>query len=600
MQIARKDIPQNDCWNLEPLYSNIQAWQQELSQVPSFDEISKHKGSLGAPEHLLETLDLYFSTERKLRKLYTYAHLRHDEDTQEEEPKKAYQNITTLYHKFSQETAWLQPEIVSLSEETLETLLSSPLLATYAFFIKKLRRLKPHTRTSEQEFLIALAGQAMDAPRKAFSALNNADFRFGEVQDGQGKTHVLTHASYGMYIRSHDRELRKNTFQGLHKKYSEYKNTLSELLAGQIQNHLFEAKAHHYTSCLESALFPKNIDTEVYHSLIGAVNEGIESLHRYMILRKQLLGVKELHFYDLYVPLVPSFDLTFSYEEAEALVIESVAPLGEEYTSLLHHGLTTGRWVDRYENLGKRSGAYSSGCYDSMPYILMNFKGILRDVFTLAHEVGHSMHSLFSRKQQPYQYSDYAIFVAEVASTFNEELLMQRLMKRSSSLEEKAFLINEKIEDIRGTLFRQTMFAEFELAIHQATEKGMPLTPQFFERTFLELNKRYFGDTLIYDEEIAFEWSRIPHFYYNFYVFQYATGISAAMALSDAVLSGETKERDAYLHFLQSGSSDYPIALLQKAGVDMKTTEPVKQTIKKFNSLVNELEKLLAVQLPKC
>jgi oligoendopeptidase F len=600
MQITRKDVPQNDCWNLEPLYPNIQAWQQELATISSFDEISKHKGSLGTFEKLLETLDLYFSIERKLRKLYTYAHLRHDEDTAEEEPKKAYHHITTLYHKFSQDTAWLQPEILALSDETLQKLVEHPKLLTYAFFLEKLRRLKSHTLSEDQEFLIALAQQAMDAPKKAFSAINNADFRFGEVQDSQGKSHLLTHASYGVFIRSHDRELRKNTFQSLHKKYSEYKNTLSELLAGQMQNHWFEAKAHKYASCLDAALFPKNIDTEVYHSLIMAINDGLESLQRYLKLRKQLLGVEELHFYDLYVPLVPAFDLKFSYEEAETLVIESSAPLGEEYTSLLHHGLTSGRWVDRYENVGKRSGAYSSGCYDSMPYILMNFKGILRDVFTLAHEVGHSMHSLYSRRQQPYHYSDYAIFVAEVASTFNEELLFQTLMKRSSSLEEKAFLINEKIEDIRGTLFRQAMFAEFELAIHRATEQGTPLTPQFFNETFLELNKRYFGDTLYYDEELACEWSRIPHFYYNFYVYQYATGVSAAIALSETVCSGGTKERDAYLHFLQSGSSDYPIALLQKAGVDMKTQEPVRRTIKKFNSLVDELEKLLAVQSSKC
>jgi oligoendopeptidase F len=596
MQIARKDVPKNDCWNLEALYPSLQAWQNELALSATFGDIAKHKGALSSPENLLETLSLYFSKERMLRKLYTYAHLLHDQDIAEEEAKKAYQSITALYHKFSQETAWIQPEIVSLAEETLDQMIKNQKLQPFAFFLEKLKRLKHHTLSSEQEFLVALADQAMEAPKKAFSAINNADFRFGEVHDANEKAHLLTHGSFGMFIRSHDRTLRKNAFECMHKKYAEYKNTLAELLAGQVQNHLFQAKAHRYDSCLQAALYPKNIDKEVYHSLISAINKGLPSLHRYMELRKQLLGVDELHFYDLYVPLVPAFDLKFSYEEAEAVVIESVAPLGEEYTALLHHGLTSGRWTDRFENQNKRSGAYSSGCYDSMPYISMNFKGILRDVFTLAHEVGHSMHSLFSRRNQPYQYSDYAIFVAEVASTFNEELLMQVLMKRAGSIEEKAFLINEKIEDIRATLFRQTMFAEFELAIHQAAEQNIPLTPQFFNDTFLELNRKYFGNTLYFDNAIAFEWSRIPHFYYNFYVFQYATGISAAMSLSEAVLNGGEKEKQAYLQFLQSGGSDYPIALLQKAGVDMKTQEPVQQTIKKFDALVSELEKLLAVR----
>ncbi|MBS0654965.1 MAG: oligoendopeptidase F [Verrucomicrobia bacterium] len=607
MTVTRKEVPQEDQWNLDTLYPNKESWQKEFEALskespPNFPECSTHKGKLSqSPQNVLETLTSIFETERKLRKLYTYAHLRHDEDIADNQAKMAYQGITGLYHQFSQETAWLQPELLAMSDEELQQLIAHPLLQHFHFFLEKLRRLKPHTLTAEQEELVALAQQALESPSRAFSAINNADFKFGQVEDSSGSKKPLTHATYGLYIRERDRTLRKNAFSTLHNKFSEYENTLAELLSGQVQGHLFDAKAHRFGSCLEAALYPKNIETSVYRSLIEAVRSKLGVLHRYMNLRKQILGLDELHLYDLYVPLVPSVDMKFSYEEAEELVIESVRPLGSEYVSLLHHGLKSGRWVDRYENLNKRSGAYSSGCYDSMPYILMNFKGILRDVFTLAHEVGHSMHSYYSRQTQPYHYSDYTIFVAEVASTFNEELLLKTLLTRVQSAEERAFLINEKIEDIRGTLFRQTMFAEFELAIHEAAEKRIPLTPQFFTETFIKLNQDYFGPDVVLDKEIGIEWARIPHFYYNFYVYQYATGISAALALSDKVCGDNaTAPQTKYLEFLRSGSSDYPLDLLAKAGVDMRTAGPVLATIDKFDTLVTELEKTLAPSGLKC
>jgi oligoendopeptidase F len=344
---------------------------------------------------------------------------------------------------------------------------------------------------------------------------------------------------------------------------------------------------------LEAALYPKNIDLDVYHALIKAVRSKASLLHRYMKLRKKILGVKELHCYDLYVPLVPSVDMKFGYDEAEDLVINSMKPLGNKYVDLLHDGLKKGRWVDRYENQNKRSGAYSSGCYDSMPYILMNYKGILRDVFTLAHEAGHSMHSLFSRQSQPYHYSDYAIFVAEVASTFNEEFLMQTLIQKAKSPKEKAFLLNEKLEDIRGTLFRQVCFAEFELFIHELAEKRIPMTPKVLKDKYLELTAFYFGPGVTIDPEIAIEWARIPHFYYNFYVYQYATGIAASMALAEHVRNDGAKAREKYLEFLRSGSSDYPINLLAKAGVDMRSPEPVIDAMHEFETLLDEFEKVV-------
>ncbi len=599
--IARADVAKENRWNVEELYPSLESWNKELETIHSFQDIALHKGKLSeSPEFLLTTLMRSFDTERKLRKLYTYAHLRHDEDLAEEPYKIAFSRIMSLYHQFGQETAWIQPEILSMSEEQLQAIIANPLMKDVAFFLEKLLRLKKHTLSAEQEEVIALAEQALETSKRAFSAINNADFRFGDIKDASDQTRTLTHASYGLYIRDQDRVLRKNAFTTMHSQYATYQNTLAELLSGQVQNHLFNAKVRNYSSCLEAALQPKNIDTQVYRALIEAVRQKLPSLHRYLKLRKQLLDLPELHYYDLYVPLVPAVEMKFDYDQAEQLVIESVKPLGDEYASLLHKGLKTDRWVDRYENQNKRSGAYSSGCYDSMPYILMNYKGILRDVFTLAHEAGHSMHSLFSRQTQPYHYSDYTIFVAEVASTFNEELLTQSLLKQCSNPQEKAFLINEKIEDIRATLFRQTMFAEFELAIHEAAEKRQPLTPQFLSATFADLNKIYFGNEVIFDQEIAIEWARIPHFYYNFYVFQYATGISAALALAERVVHGNKKDRDAYLQFLRSGSSDYPLRLLEKAGVAMNTAQPVLEAIGKFDLLVSELESLLAVSARKC
>lgn len=612
MPVSRKDVPEQDRWNLTTLYPSLEAWQKELQALvttetpPFFPEASKLKGSLGtSADALLQTLNAYFAIERKLRKLYTYAHLLHDEESVLEEPKKAYNTIVNIYHQFSQETSWLQPEILGLDEKKLNEYLKDPKLQEYHFFLEKLVRLKPHTLSEESEELIALAGQALETPQKAFSAINNADFKFGTVKDSQGNDMELTHATYGMYLRESDRTLRKNAFLAVHKQYQSYENSIAEMLSGNVQGHLFDARARKYNSCVEASLYPKNIDVAVYKALIEAVHSKIDIMHRYMKLRKKALGVSELHYYDLYVPLVPSVDMKYSYEEAEELVISSMKPLGQSYVSELHEGLKSGRWVDRYENENKRSGAYSSGCYDSNPYILMNYKGILRDVFTLAHEAGHSMHSLLSRKTQPYHYSDYAIFVAEVASTFNEEFLMQTLVEKAKTDAEKAFLINEKIEDIRGTLFRQVSFAEFELFIHECAEKRIPLTPQLLKNKYMELTQFYYGPDLVLDPEVAIEWARIPHFYYNFYVYQYATGISAALALAEKVRTEGQAATDRYLAFLSSGSSDYPIELLAKAGVDMRTPHPVSNALNEFERYVDQLEQLLdkdklAVGAQKC
>lgn len=596
----RSEVAASDTWNVGDLYPNWEAWEKELKaichpdQKPHWPEIGKFRGRLGEGAKLLkEYMDVSFSIQRGCAKLYTYAHLRHDEDVGHDLHKGAYMRISALFHDLSQEDSWGSPEILALPEATLAAYLKDPILQEYHFCLSQLIRLRPHTLSAEMEQLVALAGKALGTPSKAFSVLNNADLVFPAVEDGEGKLRELTHAKYMGYMKGKDRTLRKNAFQTLHRTFEGFANTLCELINGQVQQHLFHAKSRKYSSCLQAALFPNQIDTAVYTNLIETVRKNLPILHRYTRLRKKALGVEELHLYDLYVPLLEEVDMKFSYDEAMAITVESVAPLGKEYQEILKKGLGEKRWVDRYENKRKRSGAYSSGCYDSMPYILMNFQGHFHDLMTLAHEAGHSMHSYLSHTHQPYQYSHYPIFLAEVASTFNEELVFKTLMERGLSPKEEAFLINQKIEDLRGTLIRQTMFAEFELLIHTLAEQDIPLTPSMLKEKYRQLNSDYFGVDVVIDSEIDIEWARIPHFYYNFYVYQYATGISSAHALFEKVIKEKDPARKAYLKFLSSGSSKYPLDLLQEAGVNMREKHPIESTLRHFDELVGRLGKLL-------
>ena len=597
MSIPRALQPSQDTWDLEPLYPDFSAWKVDLE-----DESKQDYTALAAPYRIAKGLtpkslralfDLYYSLERRLRKLYTWAHLFHDQDIANDEGKQALQMAMSRYHTFSESFSWIEPKILSHSLEKIASFTQSKALEPYKIIIERLVRLKPHTLPEELEALMAMSHRAMDASHKAFSAINDADFKFDDVQDSQGKSYPLTHASYGVLLRNPDRKLRQNAFETMHGKYQKYENTLAELLNGEIQSHYFEAKARGYTSCLEAALFPKNIPTSVYRSLIESVRSRIGVLHRYVRLKKRALGVQQLYPWDLYIPLTPEVSPSYSFGQAVELTLKACHPLGKEYVDRLTQGLTSLRWVDKFENLNKRSGAYSSGCYDSSPYILMNFKGLLRDVFTLAHEAGHSMHSDFSRRQ-PFHYSDYAIFVAEVASTFNEELLSQELLQRGAgSPAAQASITNEKLEDFRGTLFRQTMFAEFELFLHEKVEQGEPITPKILTEKFTELNRFYYGDELEIPPTLGIEWARIPHFYYNFYVYQYATGISAACALVKRVTQGGKQEQNDYLTFLQSGSSHFPIDLLSSAGVDMRSGEAVVQALQRVEKLLDQMEALL-------
>ncbi len=594
MTIDRSQVPREDKWNIEAFYPSLEAWEKDLKSLESFETILSYKGTLSQDAgRLKEFFILYFKLDRHLTKLYTYAHLRHDEDLTNDLHKQAYGRVVALLHDFKQKTSWLEPEILQLPDAQLKNYLAADELKDYRVHLEKIIRLKPHTLSAEKEDLCALVGKALSTAHQVFSAFNNADLKFPKVQDSKGDMQELTHGKFFLYLRSQDRALRTAAFKTLHNSFSSYENTLCELIQGQMQAHLFEMRARGYKSCLEAALFPHQIDPAVYTSLIFAVRKHLGSLHRYMELRKKILGVDELHMYDLHVPLVKEVDFSMDYAAAEKSVVESLAILGPDYQKDLQKGLIKDRWVDRYENKGKRSGAYSSGCFDSMPYILMNYQGTLNDVLTLTHEAGHSMHSLMSCRHQPYQYSSYPIFVAEVASTFHEKLLAKHLMHNAKTKEEKCYLVNQEIESIRNTFFRQTMFAEFELKLHELVEQEVPLTPTLLKTEYRKLNKEYFGPALTMDEEIDIEWARIPHFYYNFYVYQYATGISAAHALVEHVEQNGEKAREKYLQFLSSGSSRYPLDLLASAGVDMRKPLAVEAIIRQFDHSVEILKNFL-------
>ncbi|MDN3509241.1 MAG: oligoendopeptidase F [Candidatus Neptunochlamydia sp.] len=598
MAKERKEVEIDDQWDVASLYLSLEAWKKDFSELTKgrtekrcWPQLGSYQGKIGEDsEELASLLDDALEIKRRLYKLYTYAHLRHDEDVANGTYKEAYDKISLLYYDFQNETSWVQPEILQLPEKTLETYLKDAKLESHHIYLKKLSVLKPHTLSADKEYLLSLAGKALQAPQKTFEAFNNADLKFGMIKDEKSEQLELTHGSYGLYIQSKDRTLRKNAVFGLYRRFQEFENTVVELLNGQIQRDIFEAKARDYTSSLHAALTPHQIDPEVYHNLIATVRKNLPVLHRYVSLRKKFLGYEKLHFYDLYVPLITKFEKHYSYPEAVQLVLNAVKPLGNEYRQILEKGLGEERWVDRYENARKRSGAYSSGCYDSIPYILMNYNGTLRDVMTLAHESGHSLHSHYSNKHQPFQYSDYPIFVAEVASMFNEELLFRYLMENATTSGERCYLLNQKIDDIRATLFRQTQFAEFELLTHTLAEKGIPLTAASLKGIYRKLNEDYYGPDLVVDPEIEVEFLRIPHFYTGFYVYQYATGVSAANALIERLMKEGDEAREDYLKFLSSGSSKYPVELLEIAGVNMRESSPIQTLIDRFSELVNEFE----------
>ncbi|MEK4522839.1 oligoendopeptidase F [Psychrobacillus sp. FSL W7-1457] len=595
--LTRSEVDERLTWKLEDIFSTEADWEKEFKEVAELaKKASSYQGTISSgPEALLEVLTYRDELTSRLRKLYTYAHMRNDQDTSNSKYQALDSRIKSLYVKVSTELSFLVPEILSLDETVLGNYLKENNdLQVYKQMLEEINKERPHVLPKEQEALLAQFSEVTGASADTFGKLNNADLEFPFIKDENGNEVQLTHGRYSRFLESEDRRVREDAFKGMYETYGKFKNTFASTLSGNIKADNVNAKIRNYSSAREAALSANHIPESVYDNLVETVNKNVHLLHRYVSLRKKVLGVDELHMYDLYTPLVKELKMEYTYEEACAVMLESFKPLGEEYVSIVKKGLES-RWVDVVETKGKRSGAYSSGTYGTNPYILMNWQDNVNNLFTLTHEFGHSIHSYYTRENQPYVYGDYSIFVAEVASTCNEALLNDHLLKTIEDPKKRIYLLNHWLEGFRGTVFRQTMFAEFEHIIHQLDQDGEALTADKFTEVYYELNKKYFGDDIVIDEQIGLEWSRIPHFYYNYYVYQYATGLSAATALSNQILSEGQPAVDRYINeFLKAGCSDYPIEVLKKAGVDMNTASPIEEACKVFEEKLNELEQLLS------
>lgn len=592
----RKEADSNYKWAIEDLFPNDAEWKKEFDLTRELiPKISSYQGKLAeSADRLLEFYKLQDEISLHLERVYVYAHQKYHEDTSESTYQGLSNQATNLSVQVNSAAAFAVPEILSIPEETLKEFLDTNTeLKGYEFALQEIIRQKPHTLSTEMEELIADTGEMADAPGSIFSMFNNADLKFPEIDDENGEKVELTHGRYISFVESSDRRIRKDAFQALYATYKKYKNMLAATFSANIKQEAFYAKVRKYPSTMAKELDKSNVPISVYTNLIEVVHEYLPYLHRYVSLRKKLLGVDELHMYDLYTPVVKDANRKIGFEEAKELVYNGLKPLGEKYLAVLKKGFDN-HWIDVYENEGKRSGAYSWGAYGTHPYVLLNYQDSLDNVFTLAHEMGHALHSYHSDAALPITYAGYRIFVAEVASTCNEALLMEYLLSKTEDKKERAYLINHFLEQFRTTLYRQTMFAEFEMITHQKSLEGEALTADTLCKIYRDLNTSYFGDDIVIDSEIDMEWARIPHFYNAFYVYQYATGYSAAIALSRKILKeGEPAVNDYINKFLSGGGSDYPIELLKKAGVDMSTKEPVQQALDLFGKLLDEMEELM-------
>ncbi len=592
--LERGQIATEDTWNLESVYASDDQWETHFSEMKKRVEgFGVYRGKVRESLSCLKAvLDEAYAIERNLGRLMVYAKMRSDQDTSN----TFYQNLSSraasLGISMDAASAFLRPEILSWGEEALkEALAKEEGLSAYARPILEMIRTNAHTKDEGTEALLADAGEMAEAPHKIFNVFLNADLSFPDAVLSDGTRIPVTNSSLVTWLESDNRELRREVFGTYYAQLRNFGNTMAGLLEGNVKQAIFFSKARNFTSSRAMYLDRSNIPEQVYDNLIGAVHRALPSMYRYVALRRKILGLDELHMYDVYTPLSAAGSRKYTIEEAKRMVKEGLAPLGEEYLEILQEGFDS-RWIDVYPNRGKRGGAYSWGCYDSQPFVLMNYQGTLDNVFTLAHEMGHSIHSWYSRRNQPYQTADYKIFVAEVASTCNEALLITDMLAKTTDPEERRYLLNHFLDTFKGTLFRQTMFAEFELKIHRMGEQGIPLTADLLNQTYLELNRLYFGPDMVSDPEIACEWMRIPHFYTPFYVYQYATGFSAAIALSGRILREGASAVEDYKKFLKGGSSLDPIDLLKLAGVDITQEQPVEDALRMFDGLVKELEEL--------
>ncbi len=593
--LKRADVPQEFTWDLTPVFANDDAWFAEYEALKALPKrIAEYRGTLGkSAKGLLAFLKFEDEVTLRLSSLLGYASCKGDEDTSNNFYQDMRGKATGTWVNISGALSFATPEIMAIDEKVLDSFYKDePELETYRRSLYQIRRRAAHILSDEGEKLLASAGEMADAPDRIRSTFSDADLTFDDVVDGQGNVHHLTDGTLVPLLESTDVKLRENTFKTFYKRMGEFKNTVASTLDAQFKQLRFFACARKYSSTLEASLDVTEVPVSVYTNLIEAVHANLDKMYKYVALRKKLLGVDELHMYDVYTPIVPDAAVEIDFEQAKKTVLEALSVLGEDYTDMLKEGFAN-RWIDVYENVGKRSGAYSSGFGRPHPYVLLNHKNNLDSQFTLAHEMGHALHSYLTMKNQPVNTADYVIFVAEVASTCNEVLLMKYLLKNTTDKNAKAYLINHFLDQFKGTIYRQTMFAEFELEMGKMSENGETLTADALCKKYYELNKLYFGPDMVSDEEIALEWSRIPHFFYNYYVFQYATGFSAAVVIANRILEKGAPAVADYKRFLSSGSSTDPISLLKIAGVDMSSPEPINEALKLFGSLIDELDALL-------
>lgn len=589
---ARSDVPVEFTWDLTQVYEDDATWELALAEVEGMKPaLAELQGTVSqSAASLLHALELTEHVGMMTQRVYLYARMRKDGDGTDPEAQALDSRSASLYAQIGAAISFVEPEILTIPPDTLAAWQASePGLKPYAYYLEHLMRMRAHVRSAEVEEILAEFGDVTRAPIDAYEALTNVDLSFPTVEDERGQPVQLSTARYLSYMRSSDRRLRRDAFKAFFNTYGSVKTTVSTTLGATVRDHVLTARLRNYPSALAASLEPNDIPVEVYGTLLSTIHENLPVLHRYMTVRKRLMGLDDLHPYDLYAPLVPDVEDTFDYETGKQMVRQAFAPLGEEYAAALEQVLGR-RWIDVYENVGKQSGAYSGGVYTTPPFILLNYQDRLADVATLAHELGHSLHSYFTRENQPFISGDYTTFVAEVASTLNEALLTAHLLATSDDPAMRRRLIVEQMEGIRSTIFRQTMFAEFELAIHEHVEAGEALTNEWLSARYVDLARQYYGPELVIDEELAMEWAFIPHFYYNFYVYQYATGKSAALALATQILEEGEPAVQRYLTFLRSGSSRSPIELLRAAGVDMTTPVPIQQAMDRFETLLNELE----------
>jgi oligoendopeptidase F len=592
----RSDVPVEYKWRLEDIYPSDSDWEKDVQKAKQLaDQLAGLKGKLGqSGNDLLAALKLQDELLQTLDQVFVYARMRRDEDN----TNSTYQGLTDRATSLSTQAygaiSYIQPEILEIPTDELEKWINEVSgLAHYRILLDEITRFKPHTLSSEEEALLANMSELASAPNKIYGMLSNADMKFPMITDENGEEVELTKGRYTQFMESKDRRVRKEAFDALYETFGKFRNTIAASLTSAVKGDVFYARTRKYPSALYAALFADNVDLSVYDNLIATIHEHLPLMHRYIALRKKLLEVDELHMYDLYVPIVPEVDMKIPYDQAVETIKAALKPLGEEYGRVLAEGFSEG-WIDVYENEGKTSGAYSWGAYTTHPFVLMNYQDNVNNMFTLAHEMGHALHSYHSNHAQPYTYADYKIFVAEVASTLNEALLMHHLLETTTDKAQRMYLINYYLEQFRGTVFRQTMFAEYEKIVHEKEEKGDPLTADSLSEIYRELNVAYHGPDMVVDKQVDLEWARIPHFYRNFYVYKYATGFSAATSLSKQILEEGQPAVDRYLNFLKGGSSDYPLNLLKNAGVDMTTPDPIREGLAVFKELLEEMEQLVS------